>query len=580
MDGFYNRLLRVELSTRTWGAEPIPNEVLARYLGGKGLAGHLLLEKGPPGVDPLAPESPLIVAVGPATGTVLAPAGRHGLFAKSPLTGIFGESYAGGHVAPAIKATGYDAILIEGAADRPVYLEITDKGVVFHDATPFWGMDGYQAEEALKKDVGVRGAKAIVIGPAGENRVPFAVVNNDRGRQAGRTGIGAVMGAKRVKGIVFHGEARCPLHDPEGVEAFDRELRQRGKESAGAAAYRKFGTPMLVAISNSAGAFPSYYWSAGTVPYWEQISADALVERFRPRPKACYRCFLACGKLTTVPEGRHAGLTVEGPEYETIFAFGGLCGVNDLAEIAYLNELCDRLGLDTITGGNVVGFAIEAARRGALELELDYGDVDSIARLLTQIAHREGPGELLSRGVRAASRELGLEELAVHVKGLEPPGYDPRAAKGMGLAFAVSDRGACHLRATVYKAEFSGQADRTTTDGKAELVLDFEDRHTLFDTLIFCRFYRDLVGWEELPVVIRALTGLELDKEGLRALSARIADTIRRYNLREGMTPADDTLPERILTEPLEPSKERLTRAELSRMVGEYYALRGWKQDA
>jgi aldehyde:ferredoxin oxidoreductase len=576
MHGFYNRLLRVDLSTQTWTAEAISDDILTRYLGGKGLAAHLLLENAPEGVDPLAPENPLIVAIGPATGTVLAPASRYGLFAKAPLTGIFSESYAGGHVAPKIKATGYDAILLQGAADQPIYLEISDKGVTFHDAAPFWGMDAYQAEEALEAATDVRGAKAIVIGPAGEKQVPFALVANDQGRQAGRTGMGAIMGAKRVKGIVFHGEAECPLHDAEAIRTYDRDLRKRGKEDAGALAYRKWGTPMVVAIANKIGSFPSYYWSAGTVPHWEQISADYLVEHFKPRSKACDRCFFACGKVTTVPDGRHAGLTVEGPEYETIFTFGGLCAVDDLAEIIYLNDICDRLGLDTITAGNVAGFAIEASRRGVLDLKLDYGDVDGIAELLHQIANREGPGELLAQGVRAASRELGLEELAIHVKGLEPPGYEPRALKGMGLAFAVSDRGACHLRATVYKAEFAGWVDRTTAEGKADVVLDFEDRHTVYDTLIFCRFYRDIIGWDDLPVIIRGLSGLELDKAGLQALSARIADTIRQYNLREGMLPADDTLPRRLLEEPLQPSGETLSEAELQQMVTEYYALRGW----
>ncbi len=576
MHGFYNRLLRVNLSARTWTAEPISDDVLTRYLGGKGLAAHLLLENGPAAVDPLAPESPFILAIGPATGTVLAPSSRYALFAKSPLTGILGESYAGGHVAPRIKATGYDAILLQGAAEAPVYLEITDQDVIFYDATPFWGMDTYQAEEALEAATGVRGAKAIVIGPAGEKQVPFALVGNDRGHHAGRTGMGAVMGAKGLKGIVFHGEADCPLYDAEAIGVYDRELRERGKEDAGALSYRKFGTPATVAFANAAGAFPSYYWSAGTIPHWKKIDAAMLIERFKPRSRACYRCFMACGKVTTVPDGRHAGLTAKGPEYETIFAFGGLCAVDDLAEILYLNDICDRLGLDTITAGNVASFAIEASRRGVLDLKLDYGDVDSIAGLLYQIANREGPGELLAQGVRAASRELGLEELAIHVKGLEPPGYDPRALKGMGLAFAVSDRGACHLRATVYKAEFAGWVDRTSAEGKADVVLDFEDRHTVFDTLILCRFYRDMIGWHDLPVIIRGLTGLEMDKAGLQALSARIAEAIRRYNLREGMVPADDTLPGRFLREPLQPSGETLSEAELQHMITEYYALRGW----
>lgn len=576
MHGFYNRVLHIDVGNQTWRSEQVPDEVLALYLGGKGLAAYLLERNAPAGVAPLAPENPLIVAVGPASGSGLAPASRFGLYCKSPLTGIFAESYAGGHVAPKIKATGYDAIVVQGAAAEPAYLEISDQGVTFRDAAPFWGLDAYAAEEALEKDVSVAGAKAIVIGPAGEKGVAFAVVANDHGRQAGRTGTGAVMGSKRLKGIVFHGQATCALHDPEGVRAYDRQMREMGKDNPAAKAYRTVGTPMVVALANRAGAFPSYYWSAGTVPHWERISGDALVERFHPRSKACYRCFFACGKVTTVPEGRHAGLTVEGPEYETIYAFGGLCGIDDLAEIAYLNELCDRLGVDTITAGNLAGLAIEACRRGVLDLGLDYGDVDGIAALIAKMAAREGVGETFSRGIRPASRALGLEDLAVHVKGMEPAGYEPRALKGMGLAFAISDRGACHLRATVYKAEFSGWVDRTTAEGKAEVVLDFEDRHTIFDTLVFCRFYRDMVGWEELATVIRLLTGLELDKAGLQALSARIANTVRRFNLREGMTPADDTLPGRLLREPLPPGGDRLTEAELRRMLSEYYALRGW----
>jgi aldehyde:ferredoxin oxidoreductase len=556
--------------------ESISDDVLSRTLGGKGLGAHFLLESAPPGVDPLAPESPLIVTTGPATGSALAPANRYALFAKSPLTGVFGGSYGGGYVAPKVSATGYDAIVIEGAADHPIFLEISDQGVAFRDGAPFWGMGLYEAEKALEAEVDVPGAKAVVIGPAGERQVPFAVVGNDEGHVAGRTGMGAVLGSKKVKGIVFHGTASRSIHDERAIKAYDRDLRQRGRDDAGVEAYRAMGTPMMVAFLNTARAFPSVYWSAGAVPHWEQISAEAMAERFETRPSTCHRCFIACRRVATVLEGRHAGLALDGPEYETLFAFGGLCAVDDPAEVLYLNDICDRMGMDTISAGNVAGFAIEAARRGVLDIDLDYGDVDGIAHLLRQIASREGPGDLLAQGVRAAGEALELQDLAVHVKGLEPPGYDPRVLKGMGLAYAISDRGACHLRATVYKAELSGAADRAAVEGKAELVLDFEDRHTIFDTLIFCRFYRDLIGWDDLALVIHGLTGLEIDKAGLQALSARIADAIRRYNLREGMTPAQDTLPRRLLDAPLEPGGETLSEAELEQMVAEYYALRGW----
>lgn len=576
MQGFFHRLLRVDLSSRQSFVQDLPEALISRGLGGKGLAVQLLLKHAPPGVDPLAREAPLLIVLGPASGTVLAPASRYGLFAKSPLTRVFGESYSGGHVAPQISAAGFDAILLTGAAETPLFLEISDGGVTFHDATRYWGMDLYAAEKALLSAVAVRRARAIAIGPAGERQIPFAVVGNDQGHQSGRTGMGAVMGSKGLKGIVFHGKAERPVYDAEAVRSYNEELRERGLQDAGVEAYRQVGTPMLVSIANTAGSFPSYYWSAGRVPHWEAINAEAIEERLTPRPRACYRCFIGCRKMATVAGGPHEGLTLEGPEYETINAFGGVCGVEEPEEILFLNGVCDRLGIDTITAGNVVGFAIEAGRRDVLDLELEYGDAEGIAELLRRIVNREGSGELLAQGVRAASEELGLEELAVHVKGLEPPGYDPRALKGMGLAYAVSDRGACHLRATVYKAEFSGWVDRNAVDGKADVVLDFEDRHTVFDTLIFCRFYRDLIGWEDLPRVIQALTGLEMDKEELRALSARIANDIRAYNLREGMEAADDTLPRRLLEEPLKPSGERLTRTELDAMVDDYYALRGW----
>jgi aldehyde:ferredoxin oxidoreductase len=502
------------------------------------------------------------------------------LFAKSPLTGFYAESYAGGHAAPQIKATGYDAILLEGAADVPVFLVISEEKVEFHDAAHLWGKDIYETEELVKQEVGVSGAQALVIGPAGENLVPFAVVTNNRWHQAGRTGMGAVMGSKKVKALVFHGRAKCPLYDANAVKALDNTLRVEGKDDSGAKAYRFLGTPMVVAITNSIGAFPSRYWSEGSVPYWEQIRAERLWERYKAKPKACYRCFFACRKLATVPDGPYAGMVIEGPEYETLYAFGGLCLIDDPDEITHLNDLCDRLGMDTITAGNVVAFAMEASCRGALEPHLEYGDATGASELIQMMARREGVGKLLSQGVRAASQELGLEDVAIHAKGLEPAGYEPRVLKGMGLAYAVSDRGACHLRATVYKAELSGMSDPDSVEGKAEILTDFEDRHTLFDTLIFCRFYRDLIGWEKLGHVISALTGLTLDKAELQAIATRVTSKAREFNLREGMTLSDDSLPPRFHREPLGPEGKLLSEAELRQMRAEYYGLKGWDENA
>jgi aldehyde:ferredoxin oxidoreductase len=287
---------------------------------------------------------------------------------------------------------------------------------------------------------------------------------------------------------------------------------------------------------------------------------------------------MACGRLTTIKTGRHAGMTLEGPEYETIYAFGGLCLIDSIEEIAYLNDICDRLGMDTISAGNLCAFAIEAFKRGKIDHPIEYGEVDAIADLLRMISKREGIGADLARGIKYAAQKWGLEDIAVHVKGMEPAGYDPRVLKGMGLAFATSDRGACHLRATFYKPELVGMIAPDQIEGKAELFIDFEDRLTVFDALIFCRFYRDLYLWEELGETVHAVTGLPSDKKALKAIAASISNIVRRFNLREGLKPEDDWLPQKLFQK-LDKTGDALTFEELAFMRREYYQLRGWDEN-
>jgi len=349
------------------------------------------------------------------------------------------------------------------------------------------------------------------------------------------------------------------------------------KDHAAANAYRTLGTPMLVKMTNTAGAFPNRYWTKGTMDNWENISAEALVEKMDPTPHACGKCFMACGQLGTVKEGRHAGLKIEGPEYETIYAFGGLCLIDSIPEIAYLNDICDRLGMDTITAGNLCAFTIEAARRGKVDYKIDYGDVDAIANLLQLIARREGIGEVLSQGIKHAARQWDLEDIAVHVKGLEPAGYDPRYLKGMGLAYATSDRGACHLRATFYKPELAGMIPPEQIEGKAQMFLDFEDRLAIFDTLILCRFYRDFYLWDVLEDVIHKVTGLDAGEKALKEKARAIATQIRRFNLREGMQREDERLPQ-ALHRALQDTGQVITEDQLEVMLKEYYQLQGWDE--
>ncbi len=577
MKGFFNRLLRVDLSKQKSAVEPIPESTLRSYLGGKGLGSFLLLKENPPHIDPFSPENRLIFTLGPLSDTPFYGSSRYAVFTKSPQTGIYSESYSGGKITFSMSRTGYDAIIIEGKANHPIFLEISDENVVFHPASHLWGKETYEAEDAILKTVGIKGSGALVIGPAGENLVKFAVIESEHWRSLGRAGIGAVMGSKKLKGIVFHGRKRRELADPLTLKRLAQEFRDRVKDRQIVTIYKKYGTPMLVSIMNTIGAFPTQYWSKGTLKGWEGISAESLMERCQVSSIACPHCFMACGKISEVKQGRHRGLRIMGPQYETIYAFGGLCMVNSIEEIIYLNDLCDRLGMDTITAGNLVAFAIEASKRKRIKEKLNYGDVDGIAEILTKITYRKGVGRILSEGVRRAAEAWGMEEEAIHVKGLEPAGFDPRVLKGMGLAYATSDRGACHLRATFYKSELSGQIDPNQVRGKAKLFVDYEDKMTLFDALILCRFYRDLITWKDLQEIVKSSCGLSLNKKGLKITASGIINLARAFNQREGVTKKEDKLPRRFYREVLQETGKTIQAKDLEFMLKDYYQLRGWK---
>jgi aldehyde:ferredoxin oxidoreductase len=576
MKGFFNQLLRINLSKQKSTVEPIPEPVLRSYLGGKGLGSYLLLKENPPHIDPFSPENHLIFTLGPLADTPFYGSSRYAVFTKSPQTGIYSESYSGGKITLPLSRTGYDAIIIEGRSNHPIFLEISDKEVIFHSASSLWGKETYEAEEAILKKVG-KGSGALVIGPAGENLVKFAVIDSEHWRSLGRAGIGAVMGSKKLKGIAFHGKKRREVADPYSLKRLAREFKDRVKGNQIIHMYKKYGTPMLVSIMNTIGAFPTQYWSKGSLEGWEGISAESLMERCEVNSIACPYCFMACGKISEVKQGRHRGLRIMGPEYETIYAFGGLCMVKSIEEIIYLNDLCDRLGMDTITAGNLAAFAIEASKIKKIKENLDYGDVDGIAEILTKIAYRKGVGRILSEGVRHAASVWGMEDKAIHVKGLEPAGFDPRVLKGMGLAYATSDRGACHLRATFYKSELSGQIDPNQIKGKAKLFVDYEDKMTLFDALILCRFYRDLITWKDLQEIIKSTCNLSLKKKELKTTASGIINLARAFNQQEGVTKKEDKLPRRFFREVLQGTEKTIHSEDLDFMLKEYYKLRGWR---
>lgn len=584
MLGFYNLVLCVDVTTQSFELLNISDELTGRCLGGKGLATHLLLNHNPAGVDPLSAENHLIFATGPVAGTRIWGSCRYGVFTKSPLTGFYSESYAGGTVADYMAKTGFDAIMIHGRSDEPLWLEIFEDTVVFHSAGDLMGLDTYQTEDRVKAWIRQNRPEnpkcgVVVIGPAAENGVRFAVIENDYWRSAGRTGVGTVMGAKNIKAIAFRGKCKKEPADPDLVECFAKEMAALSKDSKAVQAYRKLGTPMMVDLMNEVGAFPTRYWAKGRSEHCERINATALLDRCDVTPHACLRCFMACGKVSIVKEGRHKDLKLEGPEYETIYAFGGLCEVNRIEEILYLNDICDRLGMDTISAGNLVALAIEAAYQGRIALDIDYGNVDAIAALLEDIAYKRGYGAVLAEGIKFASEKWDMVDQAIHVKGLEPAGYDPRLLKGMGLAYGTSDRGACHLRSTFYKPELAGMIDPEQIEGKARMFAEWEDRLTIFDTLILCRFYRDLYPWEKLATIIKGTTGLNLSVEEMRSIAARITDSTRLFNIREGLTPADDQLPQRFSREALPETNKVISEATMQKLLKGYYEARGWDEN-
>lgn len=580
MHGFYNRILTIDLTHDTVSIDDLEDDILKRTLGGKGLGTFLLQKNNPAGVDPLSPENHLIFATGQFCQSPIWGASRYGVFTKSPLTGFFAESYSGGRVPEAIDSCGFDAIMIKGRAKNPTVISVSPNGAEINRADHLWGKETFDTEAQVVKEFGLDNTGylkpgAVVIGPAGEKQVRFALIANDKWRCAGRAGTGAVMGSKHLKAIIFQGDRKREAFDPDALKAYGRTFSKDHADHPAVKAYKSMGTTMMVSLMNSAGAFPSKYWSQGTCDHWENINGETFHRDHDIKPHACAKCFMACGRMATIRKGPHEGLKIEGPEYETIYAFGGICMVSDIADIAYLNDLCDRLGLDTITAGNLCGFAIEAEKRGIIHEGLRYGDTDSIATLIRKIAERKEIGDLLAQGIIPTAKAWHLEDLAIHVKGMEPAGYDPRVLKGMGLTYGTSPRGACHLRTTFYKPELAGIIPPDTIDGKAALLIDYEDRLNIFDTGVLCRFYRDFYSWEELEKILFWVTGIPLNQKELKRIAAGIADMTRQFNLQEGLMPEQDRLPARFHKEPL-PSGKAISSEEMEQMLKDYYMARGW----
>jgi aldehyde:ferredoxin oxidoreductase len=608
-DGYYGRLLRVDLSSGAWAVDPLPEPVLRRCVGGIGLGTALLLRYCPPGVEPLAPEAPLIFASSPLVGTAVTTTAKFAVLFKSPLTGLIGDSLSSSHLALALKRTGYDALVLTGACPDWTCLVVTDdpeRAVQLRPAAHLLGLSTWETELAVRAELageGMAGARTAVIGPAGERLVRFATISND-GRHAGRCGGGAVMGAKRVKALAVLGRLHPAIADPEALRRANARLIERSTGPA-TAKYRELGTPANLLTFDRLGILPAINFRAPTFRGAERVSGETLYRDHHTRTVGCASCTVGCehlyraldeGPASDAPAGamRGKGTNETRLEYESVFALGPLLGIDDPNAVIRLVRACDDLGLDTISTGGTIAWAMESAERGVLQEPwrrgppLRFGDAAAVGAVIRAIARRqEGLGELLAEGSRRAAAIVGQgsEAWAMHVKGLELPGYDPRGLKTLALGFAVTPRGACHNRSSAYEADFSGQVDRFTAEvGRGRLVAAAEDQAAVLDSLILCKFIRkcfdDLYG--ESAGLLRFVTGWDFDGEELRRVGERVTTLKKLFNIREGWTRADDTLPPRLLEEPLASGPgagERLTRDELDLMIEAYYAARGWTRD-
>lgn len=597
LGGYTRKALRVDLLTRSVDEEVLDEHTLRKYLGGVGLAAKVLLEEAPAGIGPLAPENPLIFATGPLTGTSVPTSGRHAVVAKSPLTGIWGESDAGGYWGKELKWAGYDMLVITGRAPHPVYLSITSDEVRIVDALHLWGKDTYETSELLAQET-VAGAVAAVIGPAGEKQVKIAAIMHDgkHGRAAGRAGLGAVMGSKNLKAVVVKGSKPNPVADARRLQDSIRSRMKPLRE--GTAALKNFGTSGSVPGIEKIGDLPIRNWRDGS---WTEgavkISGQRLAETYLTGNYRCHSCVIGCGREVRVENGRFGPVDGAGPEYETVATLGSLCLVDDLEAIVYGNELCNRLGLDTISTGAVVAFAMEAFERGLIGegdtggLDLRWGNAGAMIELIRQIGAASGLGALLGNGVRAAAETIGgmAKEFAIHVKGLEFPAHDPRAYNSLALTYATSNRGACHLQGFSHSFEkgvtmpqlgYPEIQDRFAVEGKGRFTAKLQDLCCLFDSLKVCKFL--LFGGIKVDALVEWLNcvvGWDMELEEFMSIGERVFNMKRIYNNACGISRKDDTLPPRILTHKRRSGGAADNLPPLGRMLSEYYQHRGWDDE-
>jgi len=575
--GYRNCILRVDLSMGKVSKEPLPENALRLLLGGKGLGAWMMVNEQPPGVDPLSPANHLIFNVGPLTGTTAPTAGRLGSTTKSPATGTYSDAYCGGYRGQTFKYAGYDALVVTGAASEPVMLVIDDDKVELRPAKHLWGTTITQATENIWRDFG-REWQSLVLGPPGEKKTNIASIFNDT-RALARGGVGAVMGSKNLKAIVARGTGRVKVADRK---RFDRALQlalRAVRMSSAITRMTQEGTANILEFVNMVGALPTRNFQQGQFENAGDITGEAWKDKSWKRNYACFGCPIACSKVTRQVDGK----LLEGPEYETIYAIGSNCAIADQDAIIRMSLLCDEYGIDTISAGAIIAFVMEMFEKGFIKAsELDgieprFGDCRAALALMEKLAKVEGCGEWLSQGVaRLAARYPQAAPFAMHVKGLEMPAYHPNAAKGMALGYAISERGACHLRGAPL-TEVLGGADPLTIVGKAQLFRDHQAESALWNSAVLCCFPGYGMSLKELWQLVDAATGFDYSTvKEFELAGERISTLARLFNVREGFARPHDILPARNLSQPMSGGPAKGHVVELDPMLDEYYALVGW----
>ncbi len=595
MNGWVGKILRVDLSKNRVSVEDLREEAAHDYIGGRGLGIKYLYDEIDPKVDPFSRENKLMLVTGPLTGTNALAGGRYTAVTKSPLTGAIANSNSGGYFGAELKYAGYDMIILEGKAKAPVYLWIENDSIEIRSAKHLWGKDSHQTTELIAAEAD-EDAKVACIGPAGENLVKFANIMNDNGRAAGRSGVGAVMGSKNLKAVAVRGTNGVTVADPEGFREAVLAAIKEFHDPYMSQVIGNYGTSDVVEFSNEVGLLPTRNFQTGVFEGASKIGGSVIAKynlRGATKTKACFGCPLGCGRVTRVPDGEFKG-EGEGPEYETLGSLGSVCGVENPEAVMKANYICNRMGMDTISAGVTIGCAMELFEKGYLPekdvgMSLKFGDGQAMVHLLENAARRKGFGDVIAEGSYRLAERYGHPELSMTAKKLEFPNYDPRGGQGFALAYATQNRGGCHIRNEVHCVEFfgislmgiietGGSLDRFTTKGKPEVTKRFQDFYCMIDSSGICNFI--IIGMPDHNVFINLMekgTGLTFGGlGGFLNTGERIFNLERLFNLKAGLTSKDDTLPWRMLEEPMPegPGKGHVVR--LNEMLPEYYKLRGW----